>query len=160
MKRLSRTLARRLTHEVACWIEYERQQGAFGGTFWGESRQLKIWNVGSFLEGACAIAATILVHVLKSRGYKATIRNTTDHYFVRSAGGIRLDPTWGQFNGRPPRIDKSRVLRGEVEIPFDDMLYAPAGYEANHLNPCWPRHHLDAMNRILRRMGVDDLEVT
>lgn len=158
MKRLSRQLAKRLTHEVACWLEYERERGAFKDPCGGQW-QLKMWNVGTFLEGACAIAATILVHVLKARGYKASIRNTTDHYFVRSAGGIRLDPTWGQFNGRPPRVDTSRFLRGEVEIPFDEMLYAPAGLDANHANPCWPRHHLDAMNRILRRMGVDDLEV-
>ena len=158
MKRLSRQAAKRLTHEVACWIEYERQQGAFKDPLGGQW-QLKMWNVGTFLEGACAIASTILAHVLKSRGYKASIRHTTDHYFVRSAGGIRLDPTWGQFNGRPPRVDKSRVLRGEVEIPLDEMLYAPAGLEENHANPCWPRHHLDAMNRILRRMGVESLEV-
>jgi hypothetical protein len=160
MKRLSRKLATQLTHEVACWLEYERFTGGFRYLFRYKNGFPFAWHVGPFLEGACAIAATILAHVLKARGYAAaTIRLAGHHYFVRTKSGMRLDPTWGQFRGRPPRVDMSRKLKNEQRVSFEDMLRVEEGCEANLYHPCWPRHHLAAMNRIFRRMGVESLDV-
>lgn len=149
MKRLTRKLATKWTHEVACWLEYERVQGTM---------QRGRWDVCAYLRGACLIASCILQRVLKVHGYQAGVVQVPGHFFVTTACGWVLDPTHSQFTFRGPRIElhTKRPLPGDVGIVPHLLLHISPGWDADS----WSGHHVTVMERILRRMGVDGLEAS
>jgi hypothetical protein len=163
IRKLDRADAVRIAHEVACWIEYERGQGSFQhvvrletGLAWIQT-WTRTWYVGRFLRGACCIAAYIVVRVLNERGYDATIRYVPGHYFARTACGTRVDPTWSQFDHESgPRVDRRKPTKHELTLELQSMVRLPKNW---HPHGCWPGNHLKAIERILRRMGVENYEL-
>ena len=152
MKRLSIKLANRWTHEVACWLEYERStKGIRKGA----------WHVNRYLGGACHIAAFILRRVLTIHGYVAGVVYDAynGHAFVTTACGLTLDPTQGQFAvqyGFSPDVGVERysIMRADHGFVPRAMLWSPGKKQ----HPSWPGYHRKLMMRILRRMGVEELE--
>ena len=160
MKRLSRKLAHRWTHEVAAWLEYERINGAFPERylpFFG------FWNVGAYLAGACWIASFILRRVIEARGYRAGVLfdPCEGHAEVVTACGWRLDPTWMQFADEYETPHEPYIERRRLETEHGLICMAPcAMLRANGevQGPSWPGYYREVIERVLRRMGVDGLE--
>lgn len=155
VRRLDRADAMRIVHEVACWIVYEREHGAFQHVVYDKKGVfLGVWQVGALLSGACCIAAYIVVRVLGQRGIDATVCYVPGHFFARTACGMRLDPTWGQFEEETFRVDRRPPTKHEQWLSLRDMVSCPKNM---HPPGCWPGHHLEAIERILRRMGIEAL---
>jgi hypothetical protein len=146
-----------LTHEVACWIEYERCINGIDlpGTVFADE-----WSVGPNLAGACWIASTILRRVLESRGYSAGVVYDwhNRHAFVTTACESTLDATMGQFAaqyGFPADIHvDGGWLPHDVGIVPRALIHA----DGTTQGPSWAGFHKELIIRILRRMGVDELE--
>lgn len=163
MKRLSRKLARRWTHEVACWLTFERETGAFPKRRWtlfGE------YEFSADLGGMCFIASLILARVLVFHGYRAGVifDEVNWHATAETACGWSLDPTIMQFADQFPaefpiepeiaRIDgRSNGDRGIVP-----RALIHREFEGQFQGPSWPGHYVEVIGRVLRRMGVDALE--
>jgi hypothetical protein len=163
MKRLTRKLAERIAHEVACWLEYERVTGGIESRIcpWtGES-----WSVGPDLAGGCWLASFIVRRVLESMGIRSGVvyDEMQMHAYVTTACGWTLDPTFGQFmDGKAfpiePNVARTRdeLERYNEGIPARVLLNA----EGRVMAAGWPGNHKPVLERILRRMGVETLEAT
>ncbi len=155
MNRIPRRLATRLTHEVACWCTFEYEQGAFG-----EHRHPfkpgKVWRVEPRLRNACTVASFILHRAIEWHGYEAAIIYHNHHFWVHTACGLELDPTYGQFDKPLPRIARVGKLRVGQVISSHIMICAKCSSRL----PNWPGHYMALMERVLRRMGVDAIEGT
>lgn len=163
MKRLSRKLARRWTHEVACWLTYERETGAFPKRRWTLAGE---YEFGVTLGGMCFIASFVLARLLVFHGYCAGVMydSTNCHATVETACGWELDATIMQFADIwPPELPiepsikrASGTLFGCYGIVPHSLIHRE--FAGKWQGPSWPGHYLDTIKRILRRMGVDSLE--
>jgi hypothetical protein len=165
MKRLSRNLARQWTHEVACWLTFERETGAFPKRRWPAIGEYKF---GADLGGTCFLASFILRRVLEFNGYRAGVLfdDVNRHAYVTTTCGWSLDATIMQFADEWP-----------AELPIEPSIYRTSGstfgcygvvpralihreYEGQFQGPAWPGYYVDVISRVLRRMGVDTLEAS
>ena len=151
-KKLTRTEALRVSHEVACWVIYEIVMGGMVITQRMRERQIVGWYIHANehdLGGWCWFASTATVRVLKARGHEATVAARPDdgaHGFVVTACGIKIDPTAMQFGRDAPTVQRMR--KGEL------FRSVPSRSENWRSHITSPRSQYRAMRRILRRMGA------
>lgn len=150
MNRIPRRLATRLTHEVACWCEFECEQGAFG-EFPHPIRKGDTFRFGPRLRNICTVASFLLRRAIEWRGYEASIIYGDHHFWVHTACGLELDPTHAQHDKPLPRIARIGKLRTGRVVESHIMICPKCSYRP----PNWPGHHEALMERILRRMGID-----
>lgn len=149
--------ARQIAQTVACWLVFEREQG----TFIIEEHELcpDGWEVGEDLAGACIIASFIVRRVLEARGYRAGVVYDpyNRHAYVLTECGKSIDVTIMQFPG--PGTNEPSVSRVDWNHERAVRCYAPWAlmYSDWLQGPSWPGYHREAIERILRRMGVEGL---
>ncbi len=154
--------AYKLAHEVACFVEFERDQGAF------DVCEFRLgcavipgmkWGVGENLRGACWIASYIVARVLQVRGYRAGVvyDEWNRHAYVLTECGKCIDVTIMQFDDlKEPHV--GWIDWNHERGPNGWLLRALMHKEGTIQFPSWPGYHRDAIERILRRLGVEGVE--
>ena len=155
-KSLPGSVAVELVEQVARLLVEEQA----AGSFWHEGEEL----VGADLSGGCCLAAAITASFLERRSVPAMIAcgyptplfpARHHHWWVETACGWTLDPTWGQWQNRinPLVTRDKRHVQITNQVALGEFMERRGTYwiPASRILPFY---HKDLIARILKRITL------